>query len=379
MGVLCLIEQDLLQLWNDLHEIPEVSWQEKKTTAYLIDYFKRAGFEPHPFESMPGFYVDIGSGRPIVGLRADIDAVLQEIDGKLQANHSCGHDAHMAIVTGTMFALKEKADRLRGTVRAIFQPAEELGNGAVKVVETGIVDDLDYLFGVHVRPKTEIQFPACAAGIQHGACAFVKGKIVGADHHGARPHEGVNAIEVGSAIIEHLQHIHTSPFVPASIKMTKFHAGTDSLNVIPGEASFGVDIRAQTNDVLKELKLKLEKILTSVMELYHIRIEYEFFDEVPAAVISKEAEQILYDAISVCLGKEHAQKRIVTSGSDDFHFYTLLRSNIKATMLALGADVQPGLHAPNMTFNKEALMNGVKILRTACETLLQGGDADEKN
>lgn len=371
-------EITLLQLWNDLHEIPEISWQEKKTTAYLIDYFKKAGFEPKAFEEFPGFYVDIGEGRPIVGLRADIDAVYQEVNGRLQAIHSCGHDAHMTIVTGTMFMLKEKENQLNGTVRAIFQPAEELGNGAVKVVETRIVDDLDYLFGVHVRPKNEIQFPSCAAGLQHGACAFVKGKIIGADHHGARPHEGVNAIEVGSAILEHLKHIHTSPFVPASIKMTKFHAGTDALNVIPGEASFGLDLRAQTNEVLDELKTKLEKILKTLEEMYNIQITYEFFDEVPAAVINDEAEHILYEAISHQLGKENAQKRIITSGSDDFHFYTLLRPHVKATMLALGADVQPGLHAPNMTFNKDALMNGVKILKTACELILQGGNIDGK-
>lgn len=372
-------EKILLSVWNDLHEIPEVSWQEKKTTQYLLHFFEKQGLKPIPFKDFPGFYVDIGKGKPMIGLRADIDAVYQEVDGTLRANHSCGHDAHMTIVTGVMLALKEKENSLKGTVRAIFQPAEELGNGAVKVVETGIVDELDYLFGVHVRPKTEIPFPQCAAGIQHGACTFVRGKIIGADHHGARPHEGVNAIEVGSAIMEHLKHIHLSPFIPSSIKMTKFHAGTDSLNVIPGEASFGLDVRAQTNDGLLELKKKTEKIFIAIQELYDVNIEYEFFDEVPAAVIHEEAEQVLYEAISDLLGRENAKKRIVTSGSDDFHFYTLLRPHIKATMLALGADVEPGLHAPNMTFNKNALMNGVKILTTTCDLLLQGGYTNEEN
>lgn len=371
-------ETTLLNLWEDLHAIPEVSWQEEQTTSYLIAYFERAGFKPKAFTNFPGFYVDIGKGKPMVGLRADIDAVYQEVNGKFQANHSCGHDAHMAIVTGTMFMLKEKESQLQGTVRAIFQPAEELGNGAVQVVDTGIIDDLDYLFGVHVRPKSEIQFPACASGIQHGACAFVKGKIIGDDHHGARPHEGINAIEVGSAILEHIKHIHISPFVPASIKMTKFHAGSDSLNVIPGEASFGLDLRAQTNQVIEEIKGKVAKVLDRLEEMYQIQIVYEFLDEVPAAVINQEAEAILYEAIVQQLGEEYAQKRIITSGSDDFHFYTLLRPHVKATMLALGADVQPGLHAPNMSFNKQALMNGVNILQTTCERILEGGYDDAK-
>lgn len=366
-------------LWEHLHANPEVSWEEKETSAYLIKFFEDHGFRPVPFPSIPGFYVDVGNGSPKIGLRADMDALLQEVNGQLQPNHSCGHDAHMAIVTAVMLRLKKIESKLPGTVRAIFQPAEELGNGSVKVVEAGCVDDLDYLFGIHLRPQNELPYPHCAPGIQHGGCVFIKGKINGADHHGARPHEGVNAIEVGHAIQQQIKDIHTSPLVPASIKMTNFHAGTENLNIIPGKATFGLDVRAQSNTVMDDIKKKLTKIFTHLEQIYDVPIDIEFVDDVPAAIIHPEAEQIMGQAIIKVLGNDNFAPAIETSGSDDFHFYTLLRPDTKATMLALGADVKPGLHHPNMTFKKEAMENGVEILTTACLLSLERNGEKRNN
>lgn len=352
----------LLSLWKELHELAEVSFEEVKTTDYLVDYFKRQGFSPVKFKNIPGFYVELGEGSPVVGLRADMDALMQNVNGEMQANHSCGHDAHMTIVTGVMNRLKKDESRFEGTVRAIFQPGEELGNGSIEVVKEGVADDLDYLFGVHLRPHNEMPYPNCAPGIQHGAGTFIKGEILGEDHHGARRNEGVNAIEVGSAIVQQLQQIYTAPTIPASIKMTNFQAGSESLNIIPGEASFGLDLRAQENDVMTEMKTKLSHVINSLATLYELKIKTEIVDEVPAAIINVKAEKHLRKAITEELGEEHLRSRLLTPGSDDFHFYTLLRPHIKATMLALGADVQPGLHDPDMTFNKIAITNGVNIL-----------------
>lgn len=359
-------EQDLYALWDYLHTHPEVSLHEESTTTYLINHFMEAGFQPVAFQHVPGFYVEIGKGRPKIGLRADMDALFQEVDGEMQANHSCGHDAHMTIVTGVMHRLKDMGNQLSGTVRAIFQPAEEQGNGSVRVVEEGVVDDLDYLFGVHVRPHNEISFPNCAPGIQHGACLFVNGTISGMDHHGARPHEGVNAVEVGMAISQQLQHIHTNPQMPASIKMTRFQAGNNNLNIIPGSASFGLDVRSQTNDVMDHMKEKVITICHHLSSIYGVPIDISLNDDVPAGVIHEEAENIMHHAIINGLGKQHVRPTIITPGSDDFHNYTVMRPHIKATMLALGADVSPGLHHPQMTFNREAIEKGIGILVEAC-------------
>src|SRR5699024_743207 len=146
--------------------------------------------------------------------------------------HSCGPDAHMTIVLGVMKSLKQVESELTGAIRAIFKPAEELGNGAEEVMKERVIDHSDYIYGVRVRAHNEITYTNCAPSIEHGSSTFMRGKIHGKDHHGARPNEGVNTIEVGSTIIQQLQQIHTLPYIPASVKMTNFHAGTDNLNVI---------------------------------------------------------------------------------------------------------------------------------------------------
>lgn len=361
---------ELKELWGYLHEHPEISWEEEETTAYLMDFFKTKGLHPVAFQSIPGFYVEIGQGKPVIAVRADMDALLQEVDFEMQANHSCGHDAHMAIVTAVIIRLSQKANKFTGTLRAIFQPAEEKGGGAINVVEEGITDDIDYLYGVHLRPENELTFPQCAPAINHGACVFLWGKITGADHHGARPQEGVNAIEIAYSILQHMQQIHTTPMVPASVKMTHIQAGGANINVIPGSATFGIDMRAQSNEVMDVLKQRIDEICESVSELYGCSIELQMDDEVPAAVIHPETESHMKRAITDVLGKDQSASAITTSGSDDFHFYTLLKPRIKATMLALGADVTPGLHHPEMTFNHDALENGAAVLMEVCQSHL---------
>lgn len=358
------------KLWHYLHEHPEKSWEEEETTKYLMEFFATRDLNPVAFQSIPGFYVEIGAGSPVVAIRADMDALFQEVNLEMQANHSCGHDAHMTIVTAVMLRLVQEADKFTGTLRAIFQPAEEKGGGAIKVVEAGIADDIDYLYGVHVRPENELVFPKCAPAIDHGACVFLWGKITGDDHHGARPQEGVNAIEVAYHILQHIQQIHTTPMVPASVKMTYLQAGGANINVIPGSATFGIDMRAQSNEVMDILKQRVDEISETVSRLYGCSIELQMDDEVPAAVIHPEAEERLKQAIMNVLGEIQTAPAITTSGSDDFHFYTLLKPHIKATMLALGADVTPGLHHPEMTFHHDALENGTAILMEVCRSHL---------
>ncbi len=352
------------QLFSYLHKHAEVSWEEVETTNFLVELFEQAGFSPKRFTQIPGFSVEIGEGSPKIGLRADMDALLQEVDGELRANHSCGHDAHMTIVTGVMHRLKE-VQQLGGTVRAIFQPAEELGNGSLSVVKEGVVDDLDYLYGVHVRPHDEISFPSCAPSVSHGACLFGRGKIKGLDHHGARPHQGVNAIEVASLMNHHFGLMHTNPHIAATVKMTYMQAGTENFNIIPGSATFGLDVRAEANDVMDELQANIEKTCEHLSEHFNVPIEIEWFDYAPAAKIDTDAENLLAASIETVLG-EPAKPRIITPGADDFHFYTIERPHLKATMLGLGADVTPGLHDPYMTFNQESMNHAIDILTDVC-------------
>ncbi|WP_243297337.1 M20 peptidase aminoacylase family protein [Bacillus litorisediminis] len=362
------LKEKVLHIFQHLHTHPEVSWKEVETTVYIASILQENGCRVQTFPDCTGVIGEIGEGKPVVAVRADIDALWQEVEGEFRANHSCGHDAHMAMVLGVLYSLKNK--KLKGTVRFIFQPAEEKGTGALKMVEKGVVDDADYLYGVHLRPIQEIPHGTASPVILHGAARFIRGKITGEDSHGARPHLTANAIEVGADLVKMIHGIHLDPMVPYSAKMTAFQAGGESSNIIPGSATFSLDIRSQTNEIMEALVERIEAGAAMLAQYHGVTIELETGANVAAAVPNEEAQAKLQKAIEAVLGKENVKPPLITTGGDDFHFYTIKRPHLKATMLGLGCDLKPGLHHPNMTFNHDALMNGVQILTAAIvETL----------
>ena len=356
-------------VFQHLHANPEISWKEILTTAYLKDFLIQEGFQVTTFDDSTGLVVTIGSGKPCVGLRTDMDALWQEVDGEFKANHSCGHDAHMTMAVGTLLLLKKLGVPKEGTLKVLFQPAEEKGTGALSYIDKGLVDDIDYLYGVHLRPIQEIRNGYAAPAILHGAAKLISGKIHGVEAHGARPHLGLNAIEVGAQIVEAIQAIHLDPMMSYSAKMTKFQAGGESANIIPGNAEFSIDVRAQSNNAMNELIAKVEHAIKSVASLNNITIDFHIETEIAAAEVDASAVELMKAAIIDTIGQNYYVPPIVTPGGEDFHYYTLKRPSIKATMLGLGCDLTPGLHHPNMTFNHESIFTGIEILaRTIMNT-----------
>ncbi|HAQ06595.1 MAG TPA: amidohydrolase [Bacillus bacterium] len=356
------LKEELLQVFDHLHENAEVSWEEIQTTEYLSNLLSAYGLNPIPFDGCTGFIAEIGEGPYCVGLRTDMDALWQEVDGVFKANHSCGHDAHMTMIVGTILLLKKLDFQPKGKLKFIFQPAEEKGTGALKLIEKGVVDDIDYLYGVHLRPKEEVPLGKCSSGIINGAARFVSGEIIGEDAHGARPHQGNNSIEIGATLVNEFSKIHLNPMVPYSVKMTTFHAGAQSKNVIPGHATFDLDLRAQTNEVMDQLNDAVYKITDAAAAINGVKIVLKTEAQIAAAQIHPDAQRLMEQAIVQTIGAENLVQPYMSAGGEDFHFYTIKRPKIKATMLGLGCDLSPGLHHPKMTFDKEALFTGIEIL-----------------
>ncbi|MCM3321182.1 M20 peptidase aminoacylase family protein [Cytobacillus kochii] len=368
------LKPKLTNIFNHLHQNPEISWQETKTTTFIAEVLKKEGILFQTLPKTTGLIAEIGSGEKAIGVRTDIDALWQEVDGVMQANHSCGHDAHMTMAIGTLLVLHRLNAQKKGRVKFLFQPAEEKGTGALKFIEEGLIDDLNYLYGVHVRPIQELRDGQCSPAIMHGAGRFVTGEIIGEDAHGARPHLGQSAIEIGAAIVQELNRVKLDPMVPHSVKMTKFQAGGDSSNIIPGKAHFSLDLRAQTNEVMQQLATKVEAIFAHISSLHEVEIHYKTTADIAAAQVDTDAVQIMGQAIVETIGKEKMVPPIITSGGEDFHFYTLKRPELKATMLGLGCGLTPGLHHPKMNFNHEAIFTGIEILvKTVLNTLEKEG------
>lgn len=367
----------IFSLFDHFHHNPEISWEEHETTAYIRNFLQERGFTVQTFTDCTGVVAEIGKGERCIALRVDMDALWQEVNGKFQANHSCGHDAHMTMGIGTMLLLKQMTVLFKGRIKFIFQPAEEKGTGALKMIEKGVLDDVDYLYGVHLRPIQELADGYAAPALYHGAAQFIAGEIIGEDVHGARPHLGANAIEVGADLIHHIKGIHLDPMVPYSAKMTKFQAGGESSNIIPGKASFSIDVRAQTNEVLKQLSTKIKRIAELLEKVHKIEMKLEAGPSTAAAQVDSDACKMMRKAIVQTLGEEKVSDPIVTSGGEDFHFYTLRKPSVKAAMLGLGCGLKPGLHHPHMTFNREAILTGIEILtRTLLNTLDERGRSE---
>ncbi|MEC5423843.1 amidohydrolase [Virgibacillus sp. C22-A2] len=365
------LAERLQPIFEHLHQNPEESWNEVETTAYLVKLLQEEGLQPQTFENMTGLYVDIGKGTPKVGFRTDIDALWQEVDGTFRANHSCGHDGHMTVALGAILLLKELEPTLPGAIRIIFQPAEEKAQGAKLLVEKGVVDSLQFLFGAHVRPLIELQDGTYAPALHHGAAKLFAGKIDGMEAHGARPEQGVNAIEVAAALIDGLKRIWISPSESASIKMTQIQAGGTATNIIPGSATFSIDARAQTNETMEALTNGFEKVVKAVGTLYGISIDYQVDAHIAAAQVDDTAKDIMKQAIIDVTGNEKCAPEVVTPGGEDFHFYTYSKPQLQTTMLGLGCGVTPGLHHPKMTFNHNRLPTGAKIIAQALVLALQ--------
>jgi amidohydrolase len=355
--------QAIQKTYADLHKLAEPSWQERKTSQYIQDALARVGIAFKTFEGHFGIIADIpGEGNEIVALRADMDALIQEVKGKVQPNHSCGHDAHSTMVLHTALAFVDCKPYLSKPVRFIFQPAEEKGEGALQMMQEGAMDDVHYLFGVHLRPRLEVPMGKVAPAIIHSSCSTIYGVIMGQQAHASRPQDGNNPIEAASFLIQALQNIRLKSPDCFSIKMTGLNAGGGSSNVIPETANFILDLRARTNEAMEELQVRAGDLLEKVGALTGTCISGTIKEFVPAARLNKDAIKLAEGAVASVLGEENVVDSCISQGGEDFHFYTLQNLELKATMIGIGCDLRPGLHHPDMQFNREALLYGTKIL-----------------
>ncbi|MBO0997346.1 amidohydrolase [Bacillus sp. SD075] len=356
-------QESLIKSYHDLHSLAEPSWQEERTSSYIMKCLKKAGITLKKFQGHFGIIAEIpGISKKVVALRADMDALVQEVGGTVKANHSCGHDAHSTMVLYTALAIASSGIRPKHTIRFIFQPAEEKGEGALQMINDGALDNVTYLFGVHVRPSSEVPYMKASPVIVHGSAETIRGTIKGLQAHASRPQDGINVIEAAALLVQKLQQINLETETPYSIKMTQFETNNKASNIIPETAVFAIDARAQSNDVMNELNRLTKEAIDQTMEQTETSISWSAEEFVPAASLHEKAIKLAEIAIADILGKENVVPVCVSQGGEDFHFYTAHTPDLPATMIGLGCDLTPGLHHPNMKFNLEALIYGTKIL-----------------
>lgn len=357
-------KNDILKTFDFLHSIPEPAFKEKKTSEYLYKELKDAGYEVKTGFAHTAVIgvADTQNDGPHIGLRADMDALRYEKDGKEFFVHSCGHDANCTSVLWAAKTIKDLKLLRKGKLSILFQPAEETLEGAKAIIKSGVVDDLDYLIAGHLRPIEELEMGKVTPVVMHGASGHMKVKVFGQDAHGARPQQGVNAIYIASEIINAVGITSFDPTVPHSVKPTKIVGGGNSINVIPDYAEIIFDLRAQNNRLMAEEKSKLERTAVYTAIALGGKAEIEWLGGVPAAVKSEALVSVVSEVIRDILGESALADELYTSGGEDFHNYPLANKKLDSTVIGIGAGLEPGLHKVDMHFNHDAILNSTMVL-----------------
>lgn len=361
------IAVDSHQIYKDfdnLAERAEIAFQEVRTTEYLAARLDELGVPYERFDQMTGLIATLNPGQPfVVGVRTDIDALKQTYQGKTQVLHSCGHNAHMAIILAVATYFAAHPAEMPGTLKLIFQPAEETVTGAEKVIQSGKLGVLDVLYGLHVCPKNELAAKQAEPLLPDIATRTYWVTITGKTAHAGRPELGANVIDAFTDLNERFKRIKLTTDLPYSITTTMVQAG-ESSNIVPDRGTFAVDLRARTNAMMDALQVQAFQAMRTVSR-DGIQVTMDGNDLSPAAIPSKTATATMRRAIVSVLGERGVVAPVPTQGGDDFHFYAYDGVAKESTMLGLGCDLTPGLHVPGMTFDHTAMVDGARMMINA--------------
>lgn len=322
----------LVTLRRDFHRYPELGWQEHRTADRICDVLDEIGIPYRRGVAGTGILADIAGpeGVPAVALRADMDALpIHEETGLPFASayegimHACGHDGHMSMLLGAA-ELLAAAPTLSAPVRLIFQPAEELGAGAKAMIRKGALDGVKMVFAGHVDRHYCTGEIIVHEGVVNASTDKFEIRIEGQQAHGARPHESVDALVVGSLMVTALQTLvsrEVDPAHPSVVSVGRFQAGT-AANVIAGSAVLEGTIRAQEASVREHLKAGVARIAKAIGQLHEARVTVRFPSYAPPVINPPDATALARQAACLTVPEDQVRSlRRANMGAEDFsHF-----------------------------------------------------------
>lgn len=365
----------LVALRRELHRYPELSRQEARTAEVISRFLQDLGIHHRTNIAGHGVVADIpgDSGVPCVVLRADMDALpIQEETGLEFASvhggvmHACGHDGHTTMLLGAAALLSREKD-LPAPVRLIFQPEEEKGTGAIAMIKAGVLDGAGLIFGGHLdrhyRPGTVV----VSEGPVNASSDNFAIEIIGQGAHGARPHESIDAVVVGSLMIMALQTIvsrEVDPARPSVVSVGQFHAGT-APNVIAGQAKLEGTVRAQDSSVRRQLLNSVCRIAESIAQLHGAKIHVTVTEGTPPLVNDAVMAGLARLAAIEAVGEANVLPlKTANMGAEDFSYYLekIPGAYVRFGSQAPGREGYPA-HSSKFDFDEEALAVGAAYYR----------------
>ncbi len=370
----------IVEIRHEIHENPELSGQERETNLRIRTILEAEGIAFKTFENHYGLVADIvkDPALPTVAIRGDMDALpMPENSAKPYASkkegimHACGHDAHTAIALGCALALNRLKEKLPGNVRIIFQPSEEvLIGGSSQMIEDGALEGVSAIFGLHVYPYLKTGQIGYKYGVMMASADTFSFDIYGKTAHGARPHEGIDAVLVTAMVINSLNHIvsrRIDPIHPAVISMGKIEGGK-APNVICDFVTVAGTVRTVNESVRKKIPEMMEATIEGICKAMDAKYHFHYDFGPPELTNNDAMVDIVKDAAKKVVGEEGLVDLVdPVMGGEDFSRYLQL---VPGAFFRLGiCNEEKGTCVPqhNTRFDvdDDSLAIGMKILSLA--------------
>lgn len=379
------IQGEMLQKMKEwrryLHAHPEVSYQEYQTSQWLQAQLRLLGDYQIQTVGETSFIATITGqlkSKKVLAFRTDIDALpIQEETGLAFESlnngvmHACGHDVHMAMLLG-LADLLGRNPQTYSTVKLIFQSAEEVPpGGAVELVNSGYLDDVDYVYGFHIFPNHPVGQIGIVSGPLTASQDIIDLTIEGRGTHGATPELGIDPILIGADIINSLHHIvsrNISPFEPAVISFGQFNAG-DMFNIIPDKARLQGNVRTASPEVRTLIKQRVEAVVAGVCQSHGANYQLAYRQGYGPVINHPQATEMAYQAASRALGENAIFTNPQKMVSEDFSEYT---KRFKGCFMILGGGQGERYgymnHHPKFMIDEEAMLAGLKVYGALIDT-----------
>ena len=378
-------EPYVIEMRRKFHQYPEVSRQEVNTCRMICEELAGMGLSPRVV-CETGVLVDIGdksrSGR-MAAIRTDIDALqVEEETGAPYASriegmmHACGHDAHIAMALASARILKDMEEQLPGGVRILFEPAEEVADGAFRMMDAGALDGVDTIYGTHVWAGIPAGTFSAQAGPRMASADFFTITVKGRSSHGSLPQNGVDPIVAAAAIIQNIQvalHREIPATEPSVVSFCQIHGGNTD-NAIPDTVTIGGTGRAFSPEVRKAIPEIMERVLTGTAAAYRAEASLDYRWGSSALINDPEAARRAQKAIAENFGAEALKEFPATTGGEDFAEYLGV---VPGVFVFLGIEnkelgaVYPN-HSSHFTIDESALIKGAAAAVQYCLDYLGG-------
>ncbi|GCE18652.1 M20 metallopeptidase family protein [Dictyobacter kobayashii] len=371
---------DLVAMRRDLHEHPELAFEEVRTAGIVEQRLRALGFEVQTGIAKTGVVGLLRGGAAgpnarTLAIRADMDALpidelntvdyRSQVDGKM---HACGHDGHTSIGLTVADILSRRRSELKGNVKFIFQPAEEVVGGAKPMVDAGVMDDVDGVIGLHLISNHPVGRVGVRAGTIFASADKMTLTVHGRGGHGGMPDTAVDPIVIAAHVITALQTLisrETSPFKPAVITIGTINAGT-AFNIIPEKAELGGTIRAFTAEHRAYLTRRIEEVANGVATALGGSCSVNIYDGCPPCVNDVAMAEMVRQAAIAAVGEDAVDtgEEILTTGADDMAYFL---NAVPGCYFIVGAnnkekDARYPHHHPRFNVDEDALPIGVEVL-----------------